>query len=206
MVQYLRLPIDDCKFTAGYKNTKYKQQFNFTHYGNDIVSRTRNRALHALGNGRVIAAGLDGVTTKDAQGYVCVIEYKDCYNHKLKRPMDVVVTYFHMESAPKVKKGQIVTKDTLLGYYGATGRYVKGAHLHIQADTDTKYPLYCQGITKGTHKILKQGVSDSTLDISELLYIDKNQSLVIAKDAYYDLATIDSIPVMPSLTEIKSAI
>ena len=206
MVQYLRLPIDDCKFTAGYKNAKYKQQFNFTHYGNDMVSRTKNRALHALGNGRVIAAGLDGANTKDAQGYVCVIEYKDCYNHKLKRPMNVVVTYFHMESAPKVKNGQIVTKDTLLGYYGATGRYVKGAHLHIQADTDTKYPLYCQGITKGTHKILKQGVSDSTVDICELLYIDKNQSIVIAKDAYYDLATIDSIPVMPSSTELKSAI
>lgn len=159
-----------------------------------------------MGNGKVIAAGLDGATTKDAQGYVCVVEYKDCYNHKLKRPIDVVVTYFHMEDAPKVKTGQTVTKDTLLGYYGATGRYVNGAHLHIQADTDTKYPLYCQGITKGTHKILKQGVSDSTLDICELLYIDKNQSIVIVKDAYYDLATIDSIPVMPNTIEIKSSI
>lgn len=206
MVQYLRLPIDDCKFTAGYKNTKYKQQFNFTHYGNDMVSRTKNRALYALGNGKVIAAGLDGVTKNDGQGYVCVVEYKDCYNHKLKNPIDIIVTYFHMDSTPKVKKGQTVTKDTLLGYYGATGKYVKGAHLHIQADSDTKYPLYCQGITKGTHKILKQGVSDSTLDICELLYIDKNQSLVIAKDAYYDLAIIDSIPVMPNSIEIKSSI
>lgn len=206
MVQYLRLPIDDCKFTAGYKNTKYKQQFNFTHYGNDMVSRTKNRALYALGNGKVIAAGLDGVTKNDGQGYVCVVEYKDCYNHKLKKPIDIIVTYFHMDSTPKVKKGQTVTKDTLLGYYGSTGKYVKGAHLHIQADTDTKYPLYCQGITKGTHKILKQGVSDSTLDICDLLYIDKNQSLVIAKDVYYDLATIDSIPVIPNSTEIKSSI
>nr|DAE27150.1 MAG TPA: hypothetical protein [virus sp. ctnRj46] len=39
-----------------------------------------------------------------------------------------------------------------------------------------------------------------------MLYIDKNQSVVIAKDAYYDLATIDSIPVMPTTIEIKSSV
>lgn len=206
MAQYLRLPIDDCKFTSGYKNPTYLKQFGFKHYGNDIVSRSKNRNLYALGNGKVIAAGLDGVKLSTAQGYVCVIVYENCMNHKLNKPIDIVVTYCHMAEMPKVKAGQIVTKNTLLGTYGATGKYVSGAHLHIQADTDIKYPLYCQGITTGTHKILKQGVSDSTIDICDVLYIDKNQSILLKADDYYDVDTLRNIPVIPTANEVKSAV
>jgi hypothetical protein len=35
-----------------------------------------------------------------------------------------------------VKAGQVVTKDTLIGHYGNTGKYTTGAHLHMEVSTD----------------------------------------------------------------------
>ena len=100
-MQKLILPIDEFKPTAGYKNAKYRKYWGYTHYGVDCVSATRNRALYALGNGVVKAAGLDGLNGKTTGkgsgcGYCLVIIYKDCYNHKTGEVMDLVCTYIHM--------------------------------------------------------------------------------------------------------------
>ena len=151
-MQKLILPIDEFKPTAGYKNAKYRKYWGYTHYGVDCVSATRNRALYALGNGVVKAAGLDGLNGKTTGkgsgcGYCLVIIYKDCYNHKTGKVMDLVCTYIHMSALPKVKVGDKVTPKTCLGFYGNTGAATSGPHLHIQFDTDTDHPLYCTGIS-----------------------------------------------------------
>ena len=51
---------------------------------------------------------------------------------------------------------------------------VFGAHLHLQIDTDTKYPQYCMGMGSSGHRILKHGLVDSTVNPMDILYLGKN--------------------------------
>ncbi len=72
-----------------------------------------------------------------------------------------------------MKAGQKITKDTRLGLYGNTGAST-GDHLHIEIDTDTKYPNYYhlekiyvkagQKITKDTRLGLYGNTGASTGD------------------------------------------
>ena len=119
------------KPTAGYQNKRYFKKWGFAHYGTDCVSVGGNRALYGLGDGVVSAAGLDGLNGKTTGtgsgcGYCLIVIYKDCYNWLFDKSYDVTVTYMHMEAMPKVKKGDKVTADTLLGYYGNTGANTTG--------------------------------------------------------------------------------
>ena len=64
---------------------------------------------------------------------------------------------------------------------------VFGAHLHLQIDTDTKYPQYCMGMGSSGHRILKHGAVDSTVNPMDILYLGKNQSIVGGRyPAQYD--------------------
>lgn len=195
MAQRLRMPIDDFKPTAGYKNQTYKKKFGIHHFGLDGISAKGNIKLYALGNGTVVAAGLDG--TNGAQsgcGYVLVIVYNDCINNKTYEVADQTVTYFHLAEQPAVKAGQKVTKKTFLGNYGATGGFVTGAHLHVQFDSDTKYPLHCTGIGKKGHAVLKNGNVDSTENPCNWLWLDKGQKITVQNSDWYDKKQIESIP------------
>lgn len=118
-MQKLILPIKDFKPTAGYKNYKYRKYWGYNHYGVDCGSPSKNRALYGLGDGVVVAAGLDGLNGKTTGkgsgcGYCLIIIYKDCYNRRTQKATDVVCTYMHMAALPKVKAGEKVTTKTLL--------------------------------------------------------------------------------------------
>lgn len=198
-MQKLILPIDEFKPTAGYKNAKYRKYWGYTHYGVDCVSATRNRALYALGNGVVKAAGLDGLNGKTTGkgsgcGYCLVIIYKDCYNHKTGKVMDLVCTYMHMSAPPKVKAGDKVTPKTCLGFYGNTGAATSGPHLHIQFDTDTHYPLYCTGISSKGHALLRRGNIDSTVNPCEVLHIGAGQTVHAVFSQWYDQYAFKLLP------------
>ena len=109
-MQYLVLPIDNFKPTAGYKNSYYTKYWKYLHYGIDCVSASGKTALYALGDGVVKAIGLDGLNGKTTGigsgcGYVCIVEYDNVYNRKTKKEIDVVITYMHMKSMPVVKVG-----------------------------------------------------------------------------------------------------
>lgn len=202
MAQRLRMPIDDFKPTAGYKNAKYKDQFRFEHFGLDGISVEGNRKLYGLGNGTVVVAGLDGINGQEtgAQsgcGYVLIVIYDDCINNKTNEIASQTVTYFHLDSMPAVKKGDKVTKKTFLGNYGATGAYVTGAHLHIQFDRDTEYPLYCTGIGIRNHAVLKTGTVDSTEDPCDWLWLDKGQKITVLQSEWYSQKELKNIPLMP---------
>lgn len=198
-MQKLILPIVDLKPTAGYKNQKYKSSWGYAHYGIDCISNSKKTALYGLGNGRVIAAGLDGLNGKTTGtgsgcGYVLVVLYEDVYNHVTKKSQDVIVTYMHMNSLPKVNAGDKVTADTLLGYYGNTGANTTGAHLHIQVDTDTKYPIYCCGLSSKGHNLLKKGTVDSTINPVEVLHIGEGQSIHTTSSVWYNTSDFKRIP------------
>ena len=196
--QKLILPMKYTKVTCGYKNAAYYKEFKFNHYGMDVVNLRGDTRVYASGNGKVIAAGWDGPKTNlrgagAGCGYVAVIEYDNAAVSGYKKPIDVICTYMHFAEKPLVKTGDIVTSKTLIGYYGQTGRYPTGPHLHIQFDTDTNYPLYCYG--SGTeHKLLKKGTTDSTIDPLDVLYKGTGQSVYAGKHPeYFDAKKVASL-------------
>lgn len=73
MPQKLILPINKAVVTAGFKNTSYKSQFGFTHYGADMVSSAGDKTVWGCGNGTVVATGTDNVL-----GKVVIVKSLDC--------------------------------------------------------------------------------------------------------------------------------
>lgn len=204
MAQRLRMPIDDFKVSAGYKNPAYLKRFKYNHFGIDGFSVNKSIALYGIGNGTVKAAGLDGINGKtkgngSGCGYVLVVVYDDCINNKTGERSDLTCTYMHLREKPKVKKGDKVTRKTLLGFYGDTGALVTGAHLHTQLDTDTKFPLYCTGLSSEGHAILKKGTVDSTVNPCDWLWLDEGQTITAPNSVYYASGEFLSIPRIPSI-------
>ena len=64
MRRQLPLPIDDCRLSAGCKAARYKAKYNIQHDGWDLGSESDARPLWGMGNGAVIAAGMDGAHAK----------------------------------------------------------------------------------------------------------------------------------------------
>ena len=175
MAQRLILPINNCRITSGYKNSNYKRQFGYTHYGVDMTDKNRKTlTVWASGVGEVKLTGWS-----NSGGNVVIVVYKDCLltDGTVK---DLTIRYYHLDSI-SVKSGQKVTKDTKLGNYGNTGASA-GAHLHLEIDVDTKYYQYTPQISRD-NGVLKKGV-DSTIDPITCLYIKgtapDNQSISIA--------------------------
>lgn len=162
MTQKLILPINQARITSGYKNPNYKKQFGYTHYGIDMTDKARsNTTIWGSGEGTVVEAGWS-----NSGGNVVIVVYKDCLltSGVVK---DLVFRYYHLSSI-KVKKGQKITKDTIIGNYGNTGAS-SGAHLHLEIDTDTLYPVYTPQISKDSG-VLKRG-TDSTINPTLCLYV-----------------------------------
>lgn len=162
MAQKLILPINQARITAGYKNANYKKEFGYTHYGIDMTDRDRkNLTIWGSGSGEVVETGWS-----NSGGNVVIVVYKDCLltSGVVK---DLVFRYYHLSSI-KVKKGQKITKDTIIGNYGNTGAS-SGAHLHLEIDTDTLYPVYTPQISKDSG-VLKRG-TDSTINPTLCLYV-----------------------------------
>ena len=199
-VQKLILPIDDAKVTCGYKNAYYKTIYKMHHYGLDLISISGKKEIKGLGKGTVIAAGWDGVTSAKnganaGCGYVLIVKYENVYNHNTKKPCDVICTLMHMQDNPLVRAGDTITTETLLGYYGGTGAYVSGDHLHIQFDTDIKYPLACMPMAATGHKILKRGTVDTTVEPCYILHRGKGQTVALGKyEQQYDSSKVLGIP------------
>ena len=161
MAQRLILPINQARITAGYKNANYRKQFGYTHYGVDMTDKNRSdKRVWGSGNGEVTHAGWH-----PSGGNVVVIVYKEC-EAKNGKWYDITIRYFHLDSI-KVKVGQKVTKDTMIGYYGNTGSS-SGAHLHIEVDHDIKYPNYTPQ-TSRSNDVLKSG-RDTTLNPVDILW------------------------------------
>lgn len=196
------------KPTAGYKNKRYVKEWGFAHFGTDLISASGKTELYGLGDGVVSAAGLDGLNGKTTGtgsgcGYCLIVIYKDCYNWLFDKRYDVTVTYMHLAEKPKVKKGDKVTADTLLGYYGNTGANTTGPHLHIQFDTDTKYPLYCCGLSKAGHNLLKKGTVDSTMNPAYFFHRGAGQSVKVGNSEWYEKEDFANIPAIPETSNRK---
>ena len=188
--QLLTLPIQRMAATAGWKNAKYLARFGFAHYGIDAVSETGAREVYALGNGTVLAAGLDGTAGDySGLGWVTVIRYDKVYLPGTGEVRDLIATTFHHEPhSVKVKVGDKVVAGMVIAQYGNTGGTTQpdgsrmGAHLHLQLDADTAYPLYCSGISGKGSRLLKRGTADSTVNPYQALVVGEGQR-VYTRDA-----------------------
>lgn len=156
MAQKLILPINKATITASYKNPNYKTQFKYTHFGIDLIG---NITLYASGNGVVTHCGPDSLF-----GNVIVIVYDTAIVQGQEMP--ITARYFHLASIG-VKVGQRVSKDTVLGYMGKTGKLVTGVHLHLEFDKDVKYPNFSP---TGNGTIIKGG-TDTTINPVSVLFV-----------------------------------
>lgn len=175
--QRLILPINKCRVTASYKNSNYKRQFGFTHYGVDMTSTNHDKRVWASGDGVVTHTGWHPTS-----GNVVVVIYRECIlvDGTVK---DLVIRYFHLDRI-RVKPKQVVCKDTILAMYGNTG-YSSGAHLHIEVDVDTLYPNYTPQTSK-SNDVLKSGI-DSTINPDRVLYVKTSApDLQYVVDSGYD--------------------
>ena len=160
--QKLILPINKTRVTAGYKNATYNNQFGFKHYGSDSTSTGSDRTVWGCGVGQVLEAGFDNVL-----GNVVIIRYNNC-QLKNGTTKDLIQRLYHLGRIDVVK-GQSITKDTRVGLYGSTGQYATGPHLHVEFDTDVKYPAYSPTLGSSSN-IIKAG-TDSTLNPTDVLYV-----------------------------------
>lgn len=193
MVQKLVLPINRCVLSAGYKNAAYKKQQGYEHYGTDLYSIAGDATVYACGNGVVAAAGMDGALPNKRLGNCIVIIYREVALPGGKT-CDLACRMFHFGKI-FARKGDIVTKDTVIGLYGNTGATTvlgkpMGQHLHIEFDTDTSYPCHAFGISDGG-SIIKHGTVDSTVSPATIWSLDYNQSILGRYSGWYSPAEVN---------------
>ena len=170
-MQKLIMPFERQMMLCGYKNAEYLKHWGYSHYGVDISTiqggAGTDANLYASGDGTVALTGYD-----NGAGNVIAIIYPDCYNHHTGQTYSLVARYMHLKSI-SVKAGEKVKAGDKIGIEGntMTGDY----HLHIEFDTDTKWPAYSPQV-KGSN-IIKKG-SDSTVNPSYIFYVSDSQAIV----------------------------
>lgn len=192
MAQKLALPINNCTITAMYQEDsspayEHDTQLSGGHFGLDM-NGTPN-PFYASGNGKVVGVG--GTATTGV-GYWIAIQYDSVYKWSMTSDTltvvpAIVMRYFHLAAKPNLSVGTSVTLDTIIGTIGNTGERKMYNHLHIEVDTDTKYPTYTPTLT-GSAGGLSAGVrgsGDTTFDPCSVLFVKEtspeNQSVTFSQ-------------------------
>lgn len=183
-MQKLMLPINKALITVGYKNPWYpKNMKGLIHYGVDMVHENGKKYLYGCGDGEVIACGYDNVL-----GNVLAILYRDCkLTDRDDHVVDVIVRYFHLHQV-LVKPGDKVNRWVKMAYYGNTGKYTSGAHLHVECDLDCDYPLHTPSLSKHSNvfKASPKG-HDSTINPIYVFHVEQDEpECQTVKRKYYD--------------------
>lgn len=175
MSQRLILPIGICNVNAGYKTAGYQKSWGYPHYGIDLGQPDKKRTVYSPGSGTVIAAGMDGNSEKERLGNALVLVFPDVVFPNGKTA-SLACRMFHLASIA-VTPGQTVKQGDVLGIYGSTGANTSGPHLHLEFDTDVRYPQYAVGIAS-SGRVIKKGSRDSTVDPSLVWYCGPGQQLL----------------------------
>ena len=179
----MTLPLNDLRVTAAYKAPAYKAYWGWEHTGYDCTSPVN--AVIACGDGEVVACGQDGAAQtglKSRLGNVLVIVYRDvfCNDGQIR---DLTCRMYHL-SGIAVKVGDRVTRGQQVATYGNTGANTSGAHLHIEFDSDIKFPTLAYGISIGGRVINTSaeykragGLADSTVNPNAVWFVGYGQSI-----------------------------
>ncbi len=119
---FLRAPLDTMRVTSryGYRVHPILGR-RMMHHGVDYGA-PRGTPVHAVADGRVIAAGWAGAAGKMV---------------KIQHSAGIVTMYLHL-SRIRVKRGQWVQQGTIIGNVGATGR-ATGPHLDFRVTRNGKF-------------------------------------------------------------------
>ncbi|MDD3172205.1 MAG: M23 family metallopeptidase [Herbinix sp.] len=197
MTQKLIWPINAVKINCGYHNpnkfpvSTYQQCPNYKtlgsfaqggHFGVDLLSFAGNTYLYGSGYGVVV--GLNN-NPKCTVGKWLAIKYANVEGNG-----DLIHRYYHLASI-NVDVGSLVNTDTLIGYYGNTGGYSTGAHLHLEVDKNVATWNSTPTITKDSYGLLPASrTSDTTINPVTVLYLKKaapeNQSAQYNSPGWYD--------------------
>lgn len=146
MQQKLILPLNRTLVTASMGNAAYRAKFGFPHYGTDMVSAVGDTTIYASGTGTLIAAGWDKYA-----GNVVVIRYPGggctVRRHSGGRDLPVLPSGRDREDP---RRGKCHHQGYHSGRYGGSGMGSKSywsPHLHVEADTDVRYPRYSPTFT-----------------------------------------------------------
>lgn len=174
-MQRFTLPMQDCYLTASFKHPAYLKYWGFNHFGWDLGNTNKTAPILALADGEIIQTGLDNTC-----GNVIIARYNDVVDNTGK-VRDVIVRCMHLSSIT-CKAGDKVVRGQVIGRMGNTGTVSSGPHLHIEFDSDTKYPAYTPTV-KGSN-ILKAGTSATIIDPKQILTIGPGQELTKSSVAY----------------------
>lgn len=202
MQQKLILPLNRTLVTASMGNAAYRAKFGFPHYGTDMVSAVGDTTIYASGTGTLIAAGWDKYA-----GNVVVIRYPGAGVPSGRHSGGCDLPVLPSAEIGKIPAGEnAITKDTILGRYGGSGMGSKSywsPHLHVEADTDVRYPRYSPTFTPSGEILFGRaaGATAATLrDCLDYLYrktsAPDRQTYQTAGAPYVDQKDF-AIPVLP---------
>ena len=196
--QILIYPMLDCTISAGFKNKAYKNYYGYVHYGVDFDSkRAVDFGVIASGKGTVLGVEMN---VKNSIGGVVVIKYDNVYIPSNKLVKSVIFRYYHLYSIA-VKKGQTVNAYDIIGT--VSGNHKWWNHVHVEVDTDTKYPFYTPQVSEAASVLLKRGgltnavLSKSLLNPIDVLVVGRKQACKV-----HSLATLaDKVKDAPKYEE-----
>lgn len=195
--QNLILPLTECQLTASWLTEAYQNWTNneFEHFGIDLISTkfvndVRQRDINCSGYGTVVDVGKDG-----SMGNIVIILYPSATNRITKETIDVIFRYCHLGTI-NVRKGQQITKNTIIGNYGKVANNPMSPHLHLEIDTDIEHPYYTPSIKLSTflkrmHKDLKMPFMSNPLGwlycSSEQVYTTTDTSFIRTEDKDFNI-------------------
>ena len=204
MAQRLLLPFRRSMIVCGYKTDRYKKAWGYHHYGIDISTHQgvvqQDHSIRASGEGTVVAVGNDG-----SLGMGVAIVYRDCIGRD-GSVKTLVARYVHMRTV-YVSSGQTVKTGDIIAEEGKEG--TDAYHLHLELDTDTKWPVSTPQVSVANHSFWRKG-TDSTLNPSRWLW-QKSLEAVQEPYAFSDRTWItagvdDNIPFVPSQAQSEAQV
>ena len=144
--QLLFYPMKQCTISAGFKAKKYKDHYGYNHYGVDFDSLgDTDFDVLAGATGEVLGVEMNN----GSAGGIVVIKYVNIYVPSKKKTMDLIARYAHMITL-YVKKGDRVAAYTPIGKVSGNHKWYN--HIHMEVDTDTKYPFYTVGFKESASR------------------------------------------------------
>lgn len=211
-MQRLIFPFASGMIICGYKVAIYQAPpptgWGYPHYGIDVSSvqgnqRTTDHIVRASGDGEVVWCTTDKPSSgASSLGWAVAVKYKGCLSRH-GDVKDLIVRYMHSGEC-YVKLGDKVKAGDPLLLEGKVG--TKDYHVHIEMDTDCKFPQYTPQVSAG-HSGWKKG-TDSTVNPSFWLWQDSGHKQVpynYSSKAWIN-ACDEALPFVPAESELSDRV
>lgn len=182
------LPLNAARMTAGYKNPTYRHVMGFSHYGVDMADLKRvNDDVYAPFKMEIVQAGYDHLLG----GTIIAVSVNKVvvHNGPKKGERRLVIRMAHLKKT-YVEAGDVIgPEDHKIAEYGGTGLYGGSPHLHVEIDSDTKWPAYSPTI-KANSNIWRAG-NDTTINPMDVFSVDVEGKRGFKQTLHYSVKSGD---------------